>query len=308
MGSPYPTPITPDNTRIGWVGIGVMGGAMAARLLSAGYSVTIYARSPSKAHPLLSQGARLADSPASVARLCDIVFIMLGHPSDVRQIVLTRTDSILTGLKPNSVLVDHTSSHPELAKEISASARENNCWAVDAPVSGGDVGARTGNMAIFAGGDRAVVSWLLPLLHILGNRVTYMGGPGSGHSCKIANAIVAGGSFVGLSEGLVFARWAGLNREQWLEAVRGGPAGSRLMELFGQRIIDGDFKPGGFAEYMVKDLGMGVQTVEGAKDREVVVMPGAALSKELFTGLVANGEGKIGGHAIITVIERINGN
>ncbi|GMH06758.1 hypothetical protein Nepgr_008598 [Nepenthes gracilis] len=307
MSTPYPTPITPGKTRVGWIGIGVMGGAMASRLLSAGYSLTIYARDTSKAEPLLSQGAHLADSPASVAHSSDVVFTMLGHPSDVRQIVLSRDDSILSGLKPNGVLVDHTSSHPELAKEIFAAAREKNCWAVDAPVSGGDLGARTGNMAIFAGGESGVVTWLLPLLQILGNRVTYMGGPGSGHSCKIANQVVVGGTMVGLSEGLVFAGRAGLDKRLWLEAVRGGAAASRMMELFGQRMIDGDFKPGGFAEYMVKDLGMGVDFVEGSKDDEVVVLPGAALCKQLFSGMVANGDGKLGTQALVSVIERING-
>ncbi|GAB4847854.1 hypothetical protein Ancab_026915 [Ancistrocladus abbreviatus] len=307
MSTPYPTPISPHKTRVGWIGIGVMGSAMASRLLSAGYSVTIYARTPSKAAPLLSQGAHFADSPAAVAGSCDVVFTMLSNPSDVRQIVLTRNDSVLSGLKEKGVLVDHTSSHPDLAKEIYAAAREKNCWAIDAPVSGGDIGARTGNMAIFAGGDGAVVDWLLPILRILGNKVTLMGGAGSGHSCKIANQIMVGGSMLGVCEGLVFAGRAGLDRERWLEAVKGGAAGSRVMELFAKRMIDGDFRPGGFSEYMVKDLGMGVDFVEGAKDEEVVVMPGAALCKDLYTGLVASGCGKMGGQSLISFIERING-
>ncbi|GAB2275176.1 hypothetical protein Dimus_009938 [Dionaea muscipula] len=301
------TTIAPEKTRIGWIGIGVMGGAMASRLISAGYSVTVYARDPSKASPLLSQGAHLADSPAAVAASSDVVFTMLGHPSDVRQIVLTRSDSVLSSLKPHSFLVDHTTSSPELAKEIFAAAHERNCWAVDAPVSGGDVGARTGNMAIFAGGDSGVVNSLLPLLQILGNRVTYMGGAGSGQCCKIANQVAVGGAMLGLSEGLVFAGRAGLDRARWLEAVRGGAAGSRMMELFGKRILEGDFKPGGFAEYMVKDLGMAVDFAEGAKDDEIAVLPGAALAKQLFAGMVANGDGKLGMQALISVIERING-
>lgn len=311
MVMPNLSPITPSNTKIGWIGIGVMGSAMASRLLAAGYSLTIYARTPSKAHSLLSLGAHLAASPADVATSSDVVFTMLGHPQDVRQIVLTKDTGVLSGLTSNGVMVDHTSSHPELAKEIFAAAREKNCWAVDAPVSGGDIGAKNGNLAIFAGGDETIVSWLSPLLRIMGSKVTYMGGPGSGQSCKIANQIVVGANLLGLSEGLVFAGKAGLDRSRWMEAVRGGAAGSMVMELFGQRMIDKDYKPGGFAEYMVKDMGMGVDFVEGQKGDDenevVVVMPGASLTKQLFAGMVANGDGKLGTQGLITVIERING-
>ncbi|GAB4847855.1 hypothetical protein Ancab_026916 [Ancistrocladus abbreviatus] len=303
----YPTPITPEKTRLGWIGIGVMGGAMASRLLSAGYSLTIYARTPSKAAPCLSQGADLADSPATVAASCDIAFTMLGRPSDIRETVLSN-DGILSALKPNGVLVDHTNCHPELAKEIFAAARERNCWSVDAPVSGGDMGARTGNLAIFVGGDSGVVSWLLPLLQIHGNNVTYMGGPGSGHSCKLGSQILVGANLLGLTEGLVFAGRMRLDREHWLKAVRGGEGGSRVLELFGLRITVGDYRPAGFAEYLVKDLGTVLDFVEGGTDEEVLVMPGTALSKDLYTGLVAKGEGKLSAHALIKVLERINGN
>lgn len=147
-----------------------------------------------------------------------------------------------------------------------------------------------------------MVQWLRPLFDILG-QVNHMGSAGKGQRCKIANQIVVGGSLVGLSEGLVFAEKAGLDKDKFLEAVKGGAAGSMAMGLFGKRMIERDFKPGGFAEYMVKDLGMGVDVAE----EEVVVLPGAALSKQLFSGMVANGDGKLGTQGVITVIERING-
>jgi 3-hydroxyisobutyrate dehydrogenase len=277
-----------------------MGAAMASRLLSAGYSLTIYARTPSKSLSLQSQGARLASSPRDLAQRTDVVFTMLGHPSDVREIVLG-SDGLLSGLNPSSVMIDTTSSHPALAREIFAAAREKACWAVDAPVSGGDIGARDGKLAIFAGGDGGVVKWLTPLFEILG-RVTYVGEAGCGHSCKIANQITVGANLLGLSEGLMFAERAGLDVRQFMEAVRGGAAGSMVMELFGE-----DFRPGGFAEYLVKDLGMGVDVVEEGEDEKVVVLPGAALCKQLFSGMVANGDGKLGTQGLITVIERING-
>jgi 3-hydroxyisobutyrate dehydrogenase len=282
-----------------------MGAAMASRLLSAGYSLTIYARTPSKSLSLQSQGARLASSPRDLAQRTDVVFTMLGHPSDVREIVLG-SDGLLSGLNPSSVMIDTTSSHPALAREIFAAAREKACWAVDAPVSGGDIGARDGKLAIFAGGDGGVVKWLTPLFEILG-RVTYVGEAGCGHSCKIANQITVGANLLGLSEGLMFAERAGLDVRQFMEAVRGGAAGSMVMELFGERMIGRDFRPGGFAEYLVKDLGMGVDVVEEGEDEKVVVLPGAALCKQLFSGMVANGDGKLGTQGLITVIERING-
>ncbi|GFP99194.1 probable 3-hydroxyisobutyrate dehydrogenase-like 3 mitochondrial [Phtheirospermum japonicum] len=268
-----------------------MGSAMATRLISAGYSLSIYARSPSKATSLLSLGAKLAESPAALAASSDVVFTMIGHPSDVQTLVL---DTLLPFLNPNTVIVDHTSSHPALAMRVCNSALEKQCYSIDAPVSGGDIGARDGKLAIFAGGNCDVARWLRPLFDILG-KVNYMGSAGKGQSCKIANQIAVGGSLLGLSEGLVFAGKSGLDKDRFLEAVRGGAAGSMVMELFGKRMIGRDFEPGGFAEYMVKDLGMAVD------------LEGAALSKQLFSGMVANGDGKLGTQGVVTVIERING-
>lgn len=306
MGSTYPNPITASETRIGFIGIGVMGGAMASRLLSAGYTLSFYARNPS--HPnslaLQSDGATLAASPSHLAQSSDVVFTMLGHPSDVRSVLL---DAVIPSLRPNSVAVDTTSSHPDLAREISAAARARNVYSVDAPVSGGDIGARDGKLAIFAAGEASVVEWLQPLFGILG-KATYMGPAGCGQSCKIANQITIGANLVGVSEGLVFAKRAGLDLEQFVEAIRNGAAGSKALELFGERMIRRDFRPGGYAEYQVKDLGMGVDVVEGGDDDRVVVLPGASLAKQLFTSMVANGHGKLGGQGVISVIERINGN
>lgn len=279
---------------------------MASRLLSAGYSITIYARSPSKALPLQSKGAQLVDSPYEVAKCSDVVFTMVGHPSDVRSVVLDTNHGILAGLNPGGVIVDSTTSSPAQAREIFQAAKAKGCHSIDSPVSGGDIGARDGKLAIFAGGDQVVVNWLSPLYEVLG-KVTYMGQAGCGQSCKIANQIVVGANLLGLSEGLVFADKAGLDARKLLDAVRTGAAGSMVMELFGGRMIDRDFKAGGFAEYMVKDMGMGVDVVEESEDERVPVLPGAALGKQLFAGMVANGDGNLGTQALITVIERLNG-
>ncbi|WOL14516.1 hypothetical protein Cni_G23296 [Canna indica] len=307
----YPQPIRPGLTRVGWIGAGVMGAAMAARLSAAGYDVAVYARTPSKAEHLCRLGARLAPSPADAARSADVVFTIVSNPSDVREVVLHPASGALAAITPGGVLVDCTSSDPALAREIAASAGAKGCWAVDAPVSGGDVGARDGTLAILAGGDEGVVQWLLPLFETLG-RATWMGPAGSGQSSKIANQIAIGGTLLGLSEATVFAERAGLDVSQFLHAVRGGAAGSRAMEIFGERIVRRDFS-GGFAGYMVKDLGMGLRGGGGGEDggeSEVgkgVVLPGAALCQQLYLAMVANGDRKMGGQGLVTVIERLSG-
>ncbi|THU46537.1 hypothetical protein C4D60_Mb09t05980 [Musa balbisiana] len=305
----YPRPIGPGVTRVGWIGAGVMGAAMAARLRTAGYAVAIYARTPSKADHLRRLGAHLVPSPADAARSADVLFTMVGHPSDVREALLDPASGALAAIPPGGVLVDCTSSDPALAREVAAAARARGCWAVDAPVSGGDVGARDGTLAILAGGDEGVVHWLLPLFEALG-RATWMGPAGSGQSSKIANQITIGGTILGLSEAIVFAGRAGLDVPRFLDAVRGGAAGSRAMEIFGERMARRDFAPGGFAEYMVKDLGMGLRGGEDGGEEETgkgVVLPGAALCQQLYLAMVANGDGKMGGQGLITVIERLNG-
>lgn len=283
-----------------------MGAAMAGRIQSAGYALTVYARTPSKAADLARLGAQVVSSPADAARSSDVVFTMVGHPSDVRSVVLDPSSGILSTLPPGGVLVDTTSSDPALAREIAAAAWSKKCWAVDAPVSGGDVGARDGKLAILAGGDEKVIEWLSPLFEIMG-KATRMGEAGSGQSSKIANQIAVGGSLLGLSEALVFAEKAGLEKRVFLEAVRGGAAGSGVMEIFGERMVDRDFRPGGFVEYLVKDLGMALGGGEAEEQVERVVLPGAALCQQLLLGMVASGDGKMGMQGLVTAIERING-
>ncbi|XP_020266361.1 probable 3-hydroxyisobutyrate dehydrogenase-like 3, mitochondrial, partial [Asparagus officinalis] len=178
--------------------------------------------------------------------------------------------------------------------------RSRNCHAVDAPVSGGDIGARDGTLAIFAGAhEESIIQRLSPLFNILG-KVTYMGPPGSGQNAKIANQIAISGSIVGLSEALLFAKTAGLDEKGFLDAIREGAAGSKATDLFGERIINRELGPGGFAEYLVKDLGM---ALDGAE----LALPGTALFQQLYLGMVANGDGKLGSHAVVTALERING-
>jgi 3-hydroxyisobutyrate dehydrogenase len=279
-----------------------MGAAMAGRIQAAGYSLTIYARTPSKASALLCSGASLASSPASQS---DIIFSMVGNPRDVRSVLLDQVSGAISALSPGSVLIDCTTSDPALAREVAAVARDKHCFSVDAPVSGGDVGARDGKLAILGGGEQEVVEWLSPLLDLLG-KVTWMGPPGSGQISKLANQIAGAGSVVGLTEGILFARKTGLDAGAFLEAMGSGAAGSNVMGIFGERILKRDFAPGGFVEYMVKDLGMALGSRDEGSD-SAVVMPGAALFRQMFMGMMANGDSKMGLHGLITVHERMNG-
>ncbi|KAM0945952.1 putative 2-hydroxy-3-oxopropionate reductase [Dioscorea sansibarensis] len=298
VGACYPTPIRPGKTRVGWIGTGVMGSAMAGRVLAAGYAVAVYARSPAKFDHLRRAGAQFLASPADVARSSDVVFTMVGHPSDVRSVVLDPTAGVVSSLNENGVLVDCTSSHPTLAREIAEAAKAKSCWSIDAPVSGAEEGARNGKLAIFAGGNEDVIEWLRPLFDLMG-KAMWMGGAGSGQSSKIANQIVVAANLMGMSEAMVFAEKAGLERRGFFEAVRSGAAGTKVMELFGWKVVERDYEPGALAEYMVKDLGMGL-------DEEGMVLPGAALNRQMFMGMVSNGDGKLGIHGLVTVIERMN--
>ncbi|KAG7586647.1 NAD(P)-binding domain superfamily [Arabidopsis thaliana x Arabidopsis arenosa] len=297
METPYPKLTDPSKTRIGWIGIGIMGSAMVSHILAAGYSVTVYARDLRKSKDLQTKGARVANSPKELAEMSDVVFTIVGNSNDVGSLLLG-DDGVLAGLKPGGVTVDMTSSKPGLAREIHAEARRRNCWAVDAPVSGGDAGAREGKLTIFAGGELEIVEWLSPVMKNMGI-VRYMGEAGSGQSCKIGNQICVGSNMVGLAEGIVFAEKAGLDPVKWLDAVKDGAAGSAVMRLFGEMMTERDYKATGFAEYMVKDLGMAAEAA--------TAMPGTALNKQLFSGMVANGDGKLGFQGVVSVIRRLNG-
>ncbi|KAG6489045.1 hypothetical protein ZIOFF_050303 [Zingiber officinale] len=247
--------VTPSTTRIGWIGTGVMGRSMAGHLLSAGYSLTVFNRTSSKAQALLDRGAKLAGSPVDVARASDVVFLIVGYPSDVRRVALDPSKGVLSGLAPGSVLVDMTTSDPALAAEIADAALAVSCAAVDAPVSGGDRGARTGTLSIFAGGDKSVVQKLEPLFGCMGT-VTYMGRPGQGQRTKLGNQIAIASTMVGLVEGMVYAHKAGLDVERWMDAISTGAAGSKSLDLYGKRILKRDMEAGFYVHHFVKDLGI----------------------------------------------------
>ncbi|KAL6845592.1 hypothetical protein ACP4OV_025087 [Aristida adscensionis] len=294
-------PISPDTTRVAWVGTGVMGQSMAGHLLAAGYALTVYNRTPSKAQGLVSRGASLADSPRAAAAAADVIFLMVGFPSDVRSTALDPSTGALAGLSPGGVLVDMTTSDPTLAAEIAAAAAAGGCAAVDAPVSGGDRGARSATLSIFAGGDEAVVARLAPLFQLMG-KALYMGGPGAGQRAKLGNQIAIASTMVGLVEGMVYAHKAGLDVAKWLEAISTGAAGSKSLDLYGKRILERDMAAGFYVRHFVKDLGICLSECQAMG----LSLPGLALAQQLYVSLIAHGEGGLGTQALILAIERLN--
>lgn len=286
--------------RVGWIGTGLMGLPMCLHLRRAGYPVTVYNRTRSKAEPLCAEGATFASSPLAVAQSSDVVFTMLTSARDVRQVLLGPA-GVLEGLRVGGIVVDTTSSEPSLARELFEVALSKGMHCVDAPVSGGDVGARNGTLVFMAGGDVKTVQTLEPLFKCMG-KVTHVGPAGTGQTCKLANQITVAANLTGLSEGLIYAEKAGLDPALFLKAVAGGAAGSKVMDVFGSQLVNRDFTPGGFAENMVKDLGTAIKESQSMGGS----FPGLALVQQLFLSLVAHGDGQLGGQAVFLSLQRLN--
>jgi len=289
-----------EKPRVGWIGTGVMGQAMCGHILSAGYCVTVFNRTLSKAQTLCDKGAIIADSPKSVAAESDIVFTIVGYPQDVREVIMGE-NGVLQGLKPGGTVVDMTTSEPSLARQIFDYAKQRGCESVDAPVSGGDKGAKAGALAIFAGGEETVVEGLKPLFDCMG-KVTYMGGPGLGQCTKLGNQITIASTMVGLVEGMVYAHKAGLDVEMYIKAISTGAAGSKSLDLYADRILRRDFDPGFFVNHFVKDLGISLRECQ----QMGLSLPGLALAQQLYVSLKAHGEGNLGTQALVLALERLN--
>ncbi len=293
--------VSPGLTSIGWIGTGVMGASMAGHLLAAGYPMTIHTRSREKAAELETRGAKWADSAASVAAQCDVTFAIVGFPADVRDALLG-ADGALAGAKAGSVVVDMTTSEPSLAVEIAAAAAAKGVGAVDAPVSGGDVGARNATLSIMIGGVDDDVARVWPLLEIMGKTLVHVGGPGAGQHTKMVNQILIATGMIGLSEALLYAQEAGLDLDKTLEAVSGGAAGSWSLSNYGPRMLKGDFAPGFLVDHFVKDMGIALDEA-GAMG---VSAPGLALAHQLYVALQAQGGGRTGTQALLTALARLS--
>lgn len=288
--------------RIGWIGTGVMGRSMAGHLLDAGWPLTIYTRSKAKAGPLLAKGAVWAENPAKVAAASDAVFSIVGFPADVESVMLG-SDGALNGLRKGGILCDMTTSSPELARRIAAEAKARGCTSLDAPVTGGDVGAREATLSIFVGGDTHSLDALRPCFEVMGKRIMHCGGPGSGQQAKLANQIAVAGVMFSVCESLLFAQEAGLDVSQWLELVVPGAAGSTAMNTLGRRLLKRDYAPGFFIDHFIKDLGLCLDECR----RMHLVLPGATLAEEFYRMMQARGHGQDGTQALILCLAALSG-
>lgn len=294
--------VDPRTTRIGWIGTGVMGSSMCGHLMRAGFHATVHNRTPQKADRLLEQGARWAASPRAVAEQSDVVFTIVGYPADVRSVILG-PDGVLEGSRPGMVVVDMTTSQPSLAVEIADAAASRGAWSVDAPVSGGDVGAREARLSIMIGGDAEAVEALQPCWQAMGKTIVRQGGPGAGQHTKLVNQVLISGTMVGMCEALLYAFRAGLDLKTVLESVASGAAGSWSLSNLAPRIIDNQFGPGFFVDHFIKDMGIALEEAR----RMGLALPGLALVNQLYLALKAQGHGRDGTHALELALASMSG-
>ena len=294
--------ITPGETKIGWIGTGVMGVSMCGHLIDAGFSATIFTRSKAKAEPLLSKGAVWADSPKAVAEASDVIFSIVGFPNDVRAVMLA-DDGALAGSKAGNVLVDMTTSEPSLAVEIYEAAKARGVQSVDAPVSGGDVGAREARLSIMIGGEEDVVDSLDPCWQAMGKTIVYQGAAGAGQHTKMVNQTLIATNMIGVCEALLYGYKAGLDLPTVMQSVASGAAGSWSLSNLGPRIIDGNFDPGFYVEHFIKDMGIALAEAKNMG----LSMPGLALAHQLYLAVQSQGHGRDGTHALELALAAMSG-
>jgi 3-hydroxyisobutyrate dehydrogenase len=303
MASPRrPARATPGATRIGWIGLGVMGASMAGHLLEAGYELCLTTRSQDKADHLVAAGAVWADRPADVAAASEIVFSMVGYPADVRHVILG-PDGALAGSRPGTVLVDMTTSEPSLAVEIAHAAAAEEVYALDAPVSGGDVGARSGTLSIMVGGPEEVLAAVRPCFETMGSTILRQGGPGTGQHAKMVNQILIASTMVAMAEGLIYAYRVGLDIEGVLASVTPGAAGSWTLSNLAPRVVAGNMAPGFLVDHLVKDLSIALAEAKRAR----LALPGLALAEQLYVALQAQGRGRDGTQALVHALASLSG-
>ena len=291
-----------EKTRIGWIGTGVMGRWMCGHAIAKGFAATVYNRSADKAQPLVELGAKLANSPKEVAESSDVVFAIVGFPKDVREVFLG-SNGALAGSKPGTILVDMTTSEPSLAVEIAAAAKAKGVYSLDAPVSGGDVGAKNAALSIMIGGDAEVVAAVAPIFEAMGKTIVHQGGPGAGQHTKMVNQILISSNMVALCEALLYGYKAGLNLETVFRSVSVGAAGSKALEVLGPRILARNFEPGFYVEHFIKDMGIALAEAE----RMNIALPGLGLAKQLYESVRAQGYGRKGTQALMLALEALSG-
>ena len=281
---------------IGFMGIGIMGAPMAGHLREAGHPLCIANRSRGpRVQALLDAGATWAANPAALAAASDVVITILGFPQDVEAVWLG-ADGLVAGARPGTLLIDMTTSSPSLAQRLATAAAAKGCATLDAPVSGGEPGARNAALSIMVGGDAAAFARAEPVLARMGRTIRHMGGPGAGQHTKMANQIAIASTVMGVAEGLSYARRAGLDGEAVVAALAPGAAGSFQLNALGPKMLAGDFAPGFMVKHFLKDLGIAIAEAEAMG----LDLPGLAQSRRLFERVAAARGGEAGTQAIIS--------
>ncbi|MFC7685600.1 NAD(P)-dependent oxidoreductase [Ureibacillus sp. GCM10028918] len=283
-----------DTKKIAFIGTGVMGASIVKHLLKAKYQVTVYSRTKAKARDLIDLGANWAETPKEAASEHDIIFTMVGFPTDVEEVYLGE-NGILQSAKEGSIVVDMTTSEPTLAKKIYEVAKQKGIASVDAPVSGGDIGAQNGTLSIMVGGEKAVFEELLPILQIFGENIVYQGEAGSGQHTKMCNQLLIATNMIGVCESISYALKAGLDIEKVLQSISTGAAGSWSLSNLGPRMIKGDLEPGFYLKHFIKDMKIAIEEAEKMN----LDLPGVKLSKELYNTLLEKGYGDKGTQTLI---------
>lgn len=294
-------PAQPGTTRIGWIGTGVMGRWMCQHAMKQGYSATVYNRTAAKAQPLVDLGAKLARTPKEVAEQSDVVFAIVGFPKDVREVFLG-SDGALAGSKAGTILVDMTTSDPTLAREVADAASKKNVGCLDAPVSGGDIGAKEARLSIMVGGDASAFEAVKPIFETMGKTIVLQGGAGAGQHTKMVNQILIANNMVGVCEGLLYAYQAGLDPTTVLTSVGSGAAASAALNVLWPRMIKRDFEPGFYVEHFIKDMGIALAEAERMK----LCLPGLALAKQLYQAVMAQGYGRKGTQSLLLALEHVS--
>lgn len=287
--------------RLGYIGLGTMGGAMAENLAKAGYRLTVYNRTASKAEKFLELGSHLAENPAEVARRSEVVFVNVSDTADVLEVVLGM-NGVIEGAHPGMIVVDHSTIKPAASREVYNRLNDVSVSALDAPVSGGDIGARNGTLSIMVGGDAETLEKVRPMLEVVGKKITHVGEAGAGQVAKAANQIMVAAQMVAEAELMLFAQKSGVDVARVIEAIRDGAAQCWTLDNKPQRLLAGNRNPGFKSRLQAKDLNIVMET---AREYEAI-LPGTAINAQLFNAMVAAGNGDLDNSAVIHIIEGLN--
>lgn len=288
--------------KIGWIGTGVMGKSMCSHIMDAGHEVYVYNRTKSKADGLIKNGAVWCDNSKIVAEKSDIIFTIVGFPKDVEQVYLGN-DGILTGVSEGNIIIDMTTSNPSLAEKIFNKAKQLGVSSLDAPVSGGDTGAKNGSLAIMVGGEHDTYDKIFPLFDLMGKNIKLLGPAGSGQHCKMSNQIHIATTMIGVVESMLYAYKAGLDLDEMIDVIGKGAAASWSINNLGRRIVKGNFDPGFFIKHFVKDMRI---ALEEAK-RMNLSLPGLALAYQFYIAAMAQDLENLGTQGLYKVFASMNG-